>query len=85
MASMLYFTAGWCPPCKQASPIVEQLKAEGWDITKIDVDKERALADKWQVQAMPTFLILDSEGNAVRRIIGLKSKDTLESELKLAL
>lgn len=64
-------------------PIIEELKNEGWDIAKIDVDKERDKASSNAVMAMPTFIIY-KDGHAVRRIIGARGKQTLEGELRLA-
>ena len=64
------FTASWCGPCKQISPIFEKLAEENKDkmgFVKVDVDQQNSLAAKYGVSAMPTFKILDSKGVEVEK------------------
>jgi len=57
---LLDFFATWCGPCQMMGPILQQVKEELGDevkILKVDIDKYKDLAAKYQVQSVPTFAI----------------------------
>ncbi len=73
------FYATWCGPCQTMAPILKQVKDElGEKVTiiKIDVDKNQALASKFQVRGVPTF-VLYKNGKQVWKQAGLVSKRDL--------
>ena len=55
------FWAEWCGPCRAIAPVLESL-AEDYDgkvkIVKINVDKETDLANKYNVSAIPSLIIV---------------------------
>lgn len=78
------FYADWCGPCKMLAPILKDAKEELGDavkIVKIDVDKNEALAGKYQVRGVPT-LILFKNGNQVWRQSGVLQKAEIVNLIK---
>lgn len=72
------FFATWCGPCRMLAPIIEQLNQEIGDkvkIVKIDVDQEKDLAMKYEIQSVPTVIIF-KDGEVHARETGLQSIKT---------
>lgn len=79
MPVLVDFHAAWCGPCKAMNPIMEEIGEEmegDARILKIDIDQERAVATKFQVHSVPTFIIFKN-GLAVWRNSGKMDKASL--------
>ncbi|OGH58805.1 MAG: thioredoxin [Candidatus Magasanikbacteria bacterium RIFCSPHIGHO2_01_FULL_33_34] len=75
------FWAPWCGPCQMMGPIVEELSSE-YDqskikVGKLDVDQNQAVAGKYQVMSIPTFLIFKG-GEVVDKMVGGVQKEKLK-------
>ncbi|KAI4328368.1 hypothetical protein L6164_020726 [Bauhinia variegata] len=72
------FTATWCGPCKYMDPIIKDFAAKYTEVEfiKIDVDELMEVTQQFQVQAMPTFILV-KKGKAVDKVAGAR-KDELQ-------
>ena len=74
------FYADWCGPCRYESPVLDYLakELEGQiKFVRLDVDKEKAVADEYKIQSIPTISIFSS-GRRVSSIIGALSRSELK-------
>ncbi len=81
------FWAEWCGPCRMIGPTLEQiaLSLEGKvKVSKLNVDQNREIAMKYNIQSIPS-LVLFKNGSEVARIVGLTSKEKLETSINNAL
>ncbi len=75
MSHVLYFTAEWCNPCQRTRPVAEQLHSEGIiDFLFIDADSEVEMINKFEIKAVPTYILLE-DGKEVKRMNGAKTRE----------
>ena len=58
--TLVDFFATWCGPCKMQAPILEEVKGKVGgkaNIIKIDIDRNRELAARYNVQSIPTLIL----------------------------
>jgi len=80
------FWASWCPPCKMMQPVIDKLatKVSDWaDVYSVNIDRNPALAEKYQISGVPTFVAFAS-GESVDRKTGALTEGQLTGLLKKA-
>ncbi len=76
------FWAPWCGPCQMVGPTIKELAEEvdtaTMKIAKLNVDDGQAVAGKYEVLSIPTFIMF-KEGKEVERLTGGLQKEELEA------
>lgn len=81
---LIDFTAEWCGPCKMMKPILQELHDKMGDsvrILKLDVDRNREVANAFQISGVPT-LILFKKGKMVWRQSGVMQTKQLQQVIQ---
>ena len=81
------FYADWCGPCKMIAPALEEIATElqgKAKIAKVNVDDQPALAQRYNVQSLPTLLYFRN-GEVVGQLIGAASKKVILGKLESAM
>lgn len=77
--AIIDFYADWCSPCRQLSPLVEEIAKEYVGkivVYKVDTEKENILAQKLGISGLPTLLFIPAKGKPSISI-GLLPKESL--------
>ncbi len=80
---LLDFRADWCGPCRQMDPVVQRLAAQGYPVRRVDVDRNRALAEQYHVGSIPCFVLV-VDGREVDRTVGVNSAAQLQQMFRKA-
>lgn len=88
---LVEFFAGWCGKCAMMEDMVDEIAEKCSRIIKIcqiEIDESAELAEKFQVEVVPTFIIF-REGEPVSAASGVLHKkivlDMLQDELGIAI
>jgi putative thioredoxin len=75
--------ATWCGPCKTLGPVLEKLARE-WAgkfvLAKVDIDANPEVADVFNVQSVPTVMLLKG-GKIVDGFVGAQAEDKIREVL----
>src|SRR5947208_12910233 len=78
------FWAEWCGPCKMLAPVLDEIAKEHADrikVAKVNVDDQPVLAERYDIQSIPTLLYF-AKGEVRNQTIGVISKWKIVEHLK---
>ena len=81
---MVDFWAEWCAPCRMLAPTIDELAGEYADrlkVGKVNTDSSSDIAMQFGISAIPT-VILFRDGEAVKKLVGMKTKRDLKSAIE---
>lgn len=76
---LIDFSATWCGPCKQLSPIIDELHSEYSNrvvIGKVDIEENNDIVNKYSIRNVPTLLFIKN-GKLVDKMVGAQTKSKL--------
>ena len=81
--ALVDFWAPWCGPCRMLGPVIEELSAEyegKAKICKINTDDAPEKSVQYKIASIPT-LMLFKDGQMVKQMVGLQSKEELKKQI----
>ena len=82
--AIIDFYATWCPPCRQLSPLVDEVSIEYKGkiiVYRINIDKEKDLVNKLGITNIPTLLFIPTVGQP-KVTLGYIPKEKLLKTIK---
>jgi thioredoxin len=78
------FWAEWCGPCRMQGPILDEVVKKVGDkatISKLNVDDNQEISQKYGITGIPTMLIF-KDGEIAKTMVGVQSEEILVAAIE---
>ena len=85
LPTLAEFGRGVCVPCKAMKPILEELATEyqgELNVVIVEVDDHMDQVRQYEIMAIPTQIVFDSNGKEITRHVGFWPKEEIVAQLK---
>ena len=89
--NLLLFVSSNCRHCPKTEAVARRVVPAyyGHDINfekiRVKTIEGKQLASRFNVMSLPTILMLDNDGNEIKRIVGLPSEENLRNDIEKGL
>lgn len=75
---LLKFYAPWCAPCQGLSMVIAAAEEKiSIPIEEVNIDEDIDTAIKYGVRSVPTLVVVDDQGNTVKKNVGVLNEAQL--------
>ncbi len=80
---VLKFYADWCGPCKGLTQVIKNAGDKiTMEVENVNIDENIFMAQDFKVRSVPTMVVVDDNGNELRRNVGTMNEQQLLDFLK---
>lgn len=72
---ILFFSAQWCSSCPAVKKLVKENKL---DVVNFDADENSSEFQSYKIRSVPTILVLDHNGQEIKRLAGKISQAQID-------
>lgn len=73
---LIIFSASWCRPCQRLKKVLDSIDDKSRIVVyDLDINQEEAIS--WNVDVVPTILLVNHVGQELRRLLGTQTKEKL--------
>lgn len=73
---LVIFSASWCRPCQRLKKVLDSIEDQSRIVVyDLDINQEDAIS--WNVDVVPTILLVNHVSQELRRLLGTQTKEKL--------